>query len=273
MTLPGNATALLVLVAVLVALGYAAGRLHQWYRTDEERDEAYREGYDTATRSTFSLAARIIGPRRERSAARGSATVHAPASRPDPAAEPSSGTPFPAPAPSPARDAIARPLSRAAARSRRFHSIFRSSAVSPSPPNTSFRPITSRPAKPSAPSTTPPPAVSPAASPSSGVPGSPEGSRSPVAPSSPSAMSPPQHAVDDLVTTEPAPAAEEQARPSGSKPSRPGRHFVPDELVRAATYRLSPDRVARAKVPTTEVAPTDDGDPASRPPVPKPRSS
>ncbi|HET6531517.1 MAG TPA: hypothetical protein VFH03_13050, partial [Actinoplanes sp.] len=93
MTIPGNVTALLVLVAVVIACtGYAAGRLHQWYRTDEDRDEAYREGYDTATRSTFSMAARIIGPRRERSAARGSATVHAPAWRPGPAPATAAGS-------------------------------------------------------------------------------------------------------------------------------------------------------------------------------------
>ena len=47
-----------------------------------------------------------------------------------------------------------------------------------------------------------------------------------------------------------------------------GRHTVPDELVRAATYRLPPDRVFRAKVRDT--APED---PAARRSVPKPRQS
>jgi hypothetical protein len=50
-----------------------------------------------------------------------------------------------------------------------------------------------------------------------------------------------------------------------------GRHTVPDELVQAATYRLPPDRVFRAKVrdatlpeePTTRLSPS----------VPKPRQS
>ena len=54
------------------------------------------------------------------------------------------------------------------------------------------------------------------------------------------------------------------------EPSRRGRHLVPDELVRAATYRLTPDRVARAKVHGAATRP-DDPDP--RPPVPRPRSS
>lgn len=75
MTAPGNDAALITLLATFTACaGYAAGRLHQWYRTGVDRDEAYRDGYDTATRSTFSLAARLIGPRR---AARGTAVVPA----------------------------------------------------------------------------------------------------------------------------------------------------------------------------------------------------
>jgi hypothetical protein len=73
MTVPGNSALLLTLLAVFVAgTGYAAGRLHQRHRTDLERDEAYRDGYDMATRSVFSLAARVIGPWRERAAVRAS---------------------------------------------------------------------------------------------------------------------------------------------------------------------------------------------------------
>lgn len=47
-------------VAILLTalLCYLAGRIHQFYRTGEERDLAYRDGYNTATRSLFSLAAR-----------------------------------------------------------------------------------------------------------------------------------------------------------------------------------------------------------------------
>jgi hypothetical protein len=77
MTAPGNSALLISLLAVFVACtGYAVGRLHQRYRTGRVRDEAYRDGYDTATRSVFSLAARVIGPRRpERAAIRASASV------------------------------------------------------------------------------------------------------------------------------------------------------------------------------------------------------
>jgi hypothetical protein len=54
--------------------------------------------------------------------------------------------------------------------------------------------------------------------------------------------------------------------------SSSGRHLVPDELVRAATYRLPPDRVARAKV-RGAVPPDDPAGTLERPSVPKPRSS
>lgn len=44
--------------------------------------------------------------------------------------------------------------------------------------------------------------------------------------------------------------SEETAEDALDIPSgREGRHTVPEELVRAATYRLPADRVARAKVP------------------------
>jgi hypothetical protein len=51
--------------------------------------------------------------------------------------------------------------------------------------------------------------------------------------------------------------------------SSSGRHTVPDELVQAATYRLPPDRVFRAKVRDTDTPPDD---PTTRL-VPKPRQS
>jgi hypothetical protein len=45
MTAPGNSVVLFVLLAAFLACtGYAAGRLHQWYRMGLERDEAYRDG-------------------------------------------------------------------------------------------------------------------------------------------------------------------------------------------------------------------------------------
>ena len=45
------------------------------------------------------------------------------------------------------------------------------------------------------------------------------------------------------------------------------------ELVRAATYRLPPDRVARAKVHGAALPPDDGDDAPPRPTVPRPRSS
>ena len=73
MSAPGNSALIVVMLAAFVACcAYAAGRLHQRYQTARDREEAYRHGYDTATRSVFSMAARIIAPRR---AARGSASV------------------------------------------------------------------------------------------------------------------------------------------------------------------------------------------------------
>jgi hypothetical protein len=77
MTAPGNGILLTALIVVLAAsTGYAAGRIHQWYRTSLERDEAYRDGYDTATQSLFSVAARLVKQRRDhKSAIRGTATV------------------------------------------------------------------------------------------------------------------------------------------------------------------------------------------------------
>lgn len=49
---PGLATFL------LVCMCYLAGRVHQFFKQTEEREQAYREGYNQATRSLFSLATR-----------------------------------------------------------------------------------------------------------------------------------------------------------------------------------------------------------------------
>ncbi len=46
-----------------------------------------------------------------------------------------------------------------------------------------------------------------------------------------------------------------------------GRHTVPDELVQAATYRLPPDRIFRAKVPQQAVE-DQSADPTTRLPEP-----
>ncbi|GIM91733.1 hypothetical protein [Paractinoplanes toevensis] len=90
MTAPGNSALLLTLLAVFVACcGYAAGRIHQRRQTEDDREEAYRDGYETGTRSVFSVAARMIAPRR---AARASAQVTPAVDMPAPA-EPSAAAP------------------------------------------------------------------------------------------------------------------------------------------------------------------------------------
>ncbi len=50
---PGLATVLLVFMT------YLAGRVHQYFKQTEEREEAYRDGYNMATRSLFGLATRV----------------------------------------------------------------------------------------------------------------------------------------------------------------------------------------------------------------------
>jgi hypothetical protein len=184
MTVPGNDALLITALAAFTAcLGYAAGRLHQWYRTVLDRDEAYRDGYDTATRSVFSLAARLIGPRR---AVRGTAVVTSAGGEVRPGAPPA------------ASPAVPLPVTAAG-----------------------------------------PPSVSAGGSSFASVAG----------PASASAGGP-VPADDDVG----------------------GRHFVPDELVQAPTYRLTPDRVARAKV--RESVPEDDESPETTrlPSVPRPRA-
>ncbi len=245
MTAPGNDALLITLLAAFTAcLGYAAGRLHQWYRTVPDRDAAYRDGYDTATRSVFSLAARLIGPKR---AARGTAVVSTTpgtTSRSDTSAVllPASSSVAPPPA-------DLRPSTLAA-----------SSVPAPPLPTSGPPPPSgtlSAPASSSRSNASPVPTAIPATHPPSSA-TAPAGAplrsrRSPV--SFPSASS-----------SSPAPAGEAEAAGGG-------RHFVPDELVQAPTYRLTPDRVARAKV--REAIP-DDGDceeTTRLPSVPRPRTS
>ncbi|MEU4217508.1 hypothetical protein [Actinoplanes sp. NPDC026623] len=170
MTAPADDALLITLIAVFAAsTGYAAGRLHQWYRTGMDRDEAYRDGYDTATRSVFSMAARLIGPRR---AARGTAVVASSAARPAPAG----------------------------------------GDASVKPPSAGLRPAVLA---------VPDPEASPEADGEEGI----------------------------------------------------GRHLVPDELAQAPTYRLTPDRVARAKVRGAVPADDETRDAARPHVVPRPRSS
>jgi hypothetical protein len=62
MTTPGDIALLIVLAAALMAFaGYAAGRLHQRRQSGPDLRDAYKTGYDAATRSVFSMAARAAG--------------------------------------------------------------------------------------------------------------------------------------------------------------------------------------------------------------------
>jgi hypothetical protein len=247
---------LLTVLAVFIACtGYAAGRLHQWYRTDLDRDEAYREGYDTATRSTFSLAARLIGPRRDKTAVRASATVHA-------------GRPV---APAPA-GSLPQPLGLLA---QPGAPVVQPSA-SPAPPSaphaaTVLSPRSAPasaaagvdPSSPASPVPTPAPSSPPAFFAPSTCATTPAGGGMPAPGAMPTPVTTPVSGA-----TPPGSAAEAGSPETEPESARSGRHFVPDELVHAATYRLAPDRVARAKVHGAGP----DGAPL-RPTVPKPRSS
>ncbi|MCO8270638.1 hypothetical protein M1L60_08505 [Actinoplanes sp. TRM 88003] len=73
MTAPGDLVLIILLVAVFVAsCGYAAGRMHQRYQLKQDREAAYRDGYETASSKVFSLAARVASRKRP---ARGAAAV------------------------------------------------------------------------------------------------------------------------------------------------------------------------------------------------------
>src|SRR4051812_8956335 len=94
MTAPGDSVLLLILLAIFLACcGYAAGRLHQRYQTWSDREEAYRDGYDMATRSVFSLAARVVGPRRSSTRAVVPAQSVSPENGPEPSAPAPAMTP------------------------------------------------------------------------------------------------------------------------------------------------------------------------------------
>ncbi len=304
MTTPGSLALILPLVALVVAVtGYAGGRLHQKWRAGRDRDEAYREGYDTATRSVFTLAARVIGPRR--AAVRGSAEVRgapadggditpmppAPAAdRPAPAPRtPSSAVPVrtnsashfitgrPAsggerdgdvvplcfPVPNARLDAAARPLRRS------------STPRDRQPSASSASPVASPVASP-ADSLVVSPVASPADSPADSLVVSPASSPALPPASLTAAQAASSHAAPDAESDSPDTDSDgpDSAVPA-PEPESSGRHTVPDELVQAVTYRLPPDRVFRAKVPNRPGKGLADDPTARLPggPVPKPRSA
>jgi hypothetical protein len=341
---------LYALVAVFAACaGYAAGRLHQWYRMDADREEAYQAGYDAAARSTFTMAARMAG--RDKSAVRASASVQparpaaeTPAMLPPPSAEARSGSAAssaspggvgsgpaaasaalpggggpgfvagpalpggvgPGSAAGPALPGDAGPGSDAAPGSAGGMGAGAGPAGFPGAgpePGSAAGPAAGeaagRPPGFGTPFPVPkppvfPPVARPAASP--GVAGAAGAASSGAAPGMPGGAAAPGApgpevghgdgdvsegaATDSGAAAGPAGRRAKSGRATGRLPRR-GRHLVPQELVRAATYRLSPDRVARAKVPGALPLPGDEGPDATgpeaeqpvKPTVPKPRSS
>ena len=360
-----TAPLLSTLLAVLFAgLGYVAGRVHQWHRGAWDREEAYRDGYDEATRSTLSMAARLAAPGRSPSAdnpahtdpstsgpapsaplsaqgvpggrsalpatrgaavnldalgvaatrgapskpdalgvaatrsaavssnAQGLASPHVPvgSGAADLVSDSRASVPadvFPAPG-SPigvAASGSTSTESSPAGDAPRVGGGDGSSIDSPGPVQSSVLSLPGMPGPAfSAPGASGPGASGPGASgpgaldPALSGPGA-SGPAVPFAPADaasgpaliPGARSGTggeRGAFFEPVVQEPS-AVDEVPVP---RLGRRGRHYVPDELVRAATYRLSPDRVARAKVP--DALPPDDDTP--EPPhhhVPRPRSS
>ncbi|WP_127501747.1 hypothetical protein [Actinoplanes solisilvae] len=92
MTAPGDSVLIFILLALFVAsAAYTIGRLHQRHRFHQDREEAYRDGYETASDRVFSLAVRAVTPRR---APRGTASVQT--SPAQPARPPAPRSPLPA---------------------------------------------------------------------------------------------------------------------------------------------------------------------------------
>ncbi|HET6480387.1 MAG TPA: hypothetical protein VFG35_10165 [Actinoplanes sp.] len=343
MTAPGDSVLVFILLAVFVAsLAYAAGRLHQRYQLRQDREDAYRDGYETASSRVFSLAARAVSARRtaratasvrsgrpRRSAAHAiaagetptgptPATPHAAPSRPahgSPAA-PSGPTAEP-PGPPRADASAVRGSAHASRRAdpgravrhqgvaAKQNSAPPRSAVPPAPAADSSSLLAEsarlgesarlagpdevlgrRPSRRRAPESPagsllgfpvpPPPPLHTRCEPTAvgGVSYQPfpdprpaDGSAPVLGRRSPEPASPIDSPADpsedqDENTSDEAGPDKPRERPSG------GKHTVPDELVRAVTYRLPPDRIFRAKVPNSTPLPEQTTTPLA---VPKPR--
>ncbi|MBM2621981.1 hypothetical protein JIG36_41415 [Actinoplanes sp. LDG1-06] len=226
MSAPGDTVLIVILVALFVACcGYAAGRVHQRYQLKRDREEAYRDGYETASDQVFSLAVR--------------STV----AKPPPAAED----------PAPQAGSQVDP-------GRAFrHQGVAAAASAGSPDASPVPPVAASPLLPGA-ASVPLGADHPAAPAALGFPAPPPPPRNTV--SEPAAVG----GVHYQRFPEPRPT-EEPAEPAQPRSSG-GKHTVPDELVQAATYRLPPDRVFRAKVPNSTPLPEET---TTNIPVPKPR--
>jgi hypothetical protein len=239
MNAPGNSILIIALLAVFVACcGYAAGRIHQRRQTGGDREAAYRDGYEKGSNSVFRLAARVIVPRR---AVRAAAPV-----KPESAAGDET-TLLPQ---------VSSPAKNEPAKAPEAEVADLGFPLPPPPPE----------------GTVPePPAVG-------GVrfqrfPDPRTGGETTVLPDLRDQAARPE-AADSV--PEPrrapghrAPEGEEDTVDASAEVSTPGRHTVPEELVQAATYRLPPDRVFRAKVRDT---PATADEPTTKL-VPKPRQS
>ena len=296
MTAPGNTALVVSLMAVFVACAaYAIGRSHQRNR---DREDAYREGYENARRSTVSLAARAVARRR---AARPSAEVSS-------AGLPSAGLPS---ADLPGAGGTGADGSSAGVSTTAGTGAGVSlSGASTEPEHPSAAPSRSAMPPPTAAAGHPVAVSHPAGSPPSEHNPTPLGF--PVPPPAPPQLIGEPAAFGGVVyrpfpdprlvgNSEPLPAdrgslhgvpfpRESTQRPPSPRPSFPhpagpaaasaegepastGRHTVPDELVRSTTYRLPADRVFRAKVPEPTDRPPLPDEPTTKLSVPKPRQS
>jgi len=283
MTAPGNTALVVSLMAVFVACAaYAIGR---WHQRGRDREDAYREGYDNATRSTVSLAARAVARRR---AGRPAAAALTPDALTPDGVTPDGLTPggltpdaLTPGALAPGGPAADDPASRY--------------PIAPPPVDGSVAVPSLRPTGSSLPAGLPPSEDNP----------TPLGF--PVPPPAPPELIGEPAAFGGVVyrpfpdprlvgNSEPLPAdrgslhgvpAPRQSSPHPSSPrlagpavasaagesASTGRHTVPDELVRSTTYRLPADRVFRAKVPEPADRPALPDEPTTKLSVPKPRQS
>ncbi len=295
MTAPGDLVLIFILLALFVGCSaYAAGRLHQRYQLRQDREEAYRDGYETASSKVFSLAVRAVVPKR----ARGAASVRSSAGRRAAADALAAQSADAGAAASDTPSELEREgqASRSVdpGRAVRHEGVTPSAHTAPAPPEdlapvvVRRQPTQRRPPESPEPGTSfgfpapPPPPRNTVAEPSAvgGVHYQPLRDPRPADGSGPvlgrrrapepasaegprfgaSSSIPPEEGSPDDITVD----VESLEPPSG------GKHTVPDELVQAATYRLPPDRVFRARVPNSTPLPEE---PTTNIPVQKPRRS
>jgi hypothetical protein len=272
MSAPGNWILIIALLALFVACcGYAAGRIHQRRHTGQDRAAAYRDGYEKGSHSVFSLAARVIVPRRPVRAAApvkpesdaGDETTLLPNLRPKPSREEKAARAkpkiaqvgFPVPPPPPATT-VPEPPAVGGVRFQRFPDprTGKETTVLPDLRDLKARPADADQERVPAPRRA---AGHRAAEEEDTVASSAPTSPAPASASSPSSAS------------SSAPPSASSSSDDESDAASSGRHMVPEELVKATTYRLPPDRVFRAKVPESGAS----SDDATTKLVPKPRQA